>query len=80
VARTDAALWAAVLFALALQTGPLTPPFGMALLVVKAAAPGARLAEIARGCLPYAAIQLGGIAVVLALPGLALWLPRALAV
>jgi TRAP-type mannitol/chloroaromatic compound transport system permease large subunit len=78
VARADAALWAAVLFALALQTGPLTPPFGLALLILKAAAPAARTADLVRGCLPYAAIQLGGVALVLVLPGVALWLPRAL--
>lgn len=78
VSRADSALWTALLFALALQTGPLTPPFGLAFLTLKAAAPGAALRDLVAGAWPYALVQLGALGLVLVLPGLALWLPRQL--
>ena len=71
-----ASLWIAVLIALNLQTSFLTPPFGFALFFLKGAAPpSVALRDIYRGIAPIVAIQLLGIALVLALPGLATWLP-----
>jgi tripartite ATP-independent transporter DctM subunit len=71
-----ASLWIAVLIALTLQTSFLTPPFGFALFFLKGAAPpGVALRDIYLGIVPIVAIQLLGIALVLALPGLATWLP-----
>ncbi len=70
-------VWIAVLIALVLQTSFLTPPFGFALFFVKGAAPpGARLADVYRGIVPLVAMQLLGLALVLALPALAVGLPR----
>jgi len=71
-----AALWIAVLIALNLQTSFLTPPFGFALFFLKGAAPpSVKLRDIYRGIMPIVAIQLLGIALVLAMPWLATWLP-----
>jgi len=71
-----ASLWIAVLIALNLQTAFLTPPFGFALFFLKGSAPpSVTLREICQGIVPIAAIQLFGIALVLAMPGLATWLP-----
>lgn len=71
-----ASVWIAALVALTLQTSFLTPPFGFALFFLKGAAPpGVAMRDIYRGIVPIVAIQLLGIALVLALPGLATWLP-----
>lgn len=72
-------IWIAVLIALVLQTSFLTPPFGFALFFLKGAAPPSiRLAEIYRGIVPIVALQLAGIALVMALPRLGTWLPEKL--
>jgi TRAP-type mannitol/chloroaromatic compound transport system permease large subunit len=71
-----AALRIAALIALNLQTSFLTPPFGFALFFLQGAAPpGVELRDIYRGIVPIVAIQLLCIVLVLALPGLATWLP-----
>jgi tripartite ATP-independent transporter DctM subunit len=71
-----AAYWAAVLLALNLQTSFLTPPFGYALLLARGVAPpGVALADIYRGVVPYVLIQVAVIAVVIAFPSIATWLP-----
>lgn len=69
-------LWFAVLIALNLQTSFLTPPFGFSLFYLKAAAPREiRIEQIYRGALPFVGLQLLALAVLLAFPKLALWLP-----
>ncbi len=71
-----AGCWIGALFALNLQTSFLTPPFGYALFLVQGASAGSiRLAEVWRGALPYIALQLVTLGLVLAIPELATWLP-----
>ena len=71
-----AKVWIAILIGLVLQTSFLTPPFGFALFFVKGAAPPQiRLAEVYRGAVPLVAIQILGVALVAALPALAVGLP-----
>ena len=74
-------LWMGMLIALVLQTSFMTPPFGFALFFVKGSAPpGVELTDIYRGIVPIVAIQLLALALVLLLPGLAIWLPAKLLV
>lgn len=69
-------LWFAVLIALNLQTSFLTPPFGFSLFYLKAAAPPEiRMPQIYRGILPFVAIQLVALALMMLFPQLTLWLP-----
>lgn len=69
-------LWFAVLIALNLQTSFLTPPFGFSLFYLKAAAPPeVRMTQIYRGILPFVAIQLLALVLVMSFPRLVLWLP-----
>ncbi|MBI2715355.1 MAG: TRAP transporter large permease subunit [Rhizobiales bacterium] len=71
-----ASIWITALIALNLQTSFLTPPFGFALFFLKGSAPpGVTLMDIYRGVAPIVAIQVLGMALVLAAPGLATWLP-----
>ena len=69
-------VWLATLVAMTLQTSFITPPFGFALFFLKGAAPPqVTLLQIYRGMVPILLIQLVAIAMVLAWPSLALYLP-----
>jgi TRAP-type mannitol/chloroaromatic compound transport system permease large subunit len=68
--------WFAILVAVNLQTSFLTPPFGFALFYMKGVAPSVvKMQEIYRGIIPFVLLQVIGIAIVVAFPQLALWLP-----
>ncbi|MDX1581397.1 MAG: TRAP transporter large permease subunit, partial [Alphaproteobacteria bacterium] len=69
--------WFAVLVAVNLQTSFLTPPFGFAIFYLKGVAPSdVKIQQIYRGVIPFVILQLIGLALVLAFPELALWLPE----
>jgi len=69
-------IWFGVLLAMNLQTSFLTPPFGFSLFYLRGAAPPAiRTMEIYRGILPFIAIQLLMLGVLIVFPGLVTWLP-----
>jgi tripartite ATP-independent transporter DctM subunit len=71
-----AGCWIGALFAIALQTSFLTPPFGYALFLVHGATRGeVSLAEVWQGAMPYVVLQLLALLAVAALPELATWLP-----
>jgi tripartite ATP-independent transporter DctM subunit len=71
-----AGCWIGALFAIALQTSFLTPPFGYALFLVHGASRGeVPLADVWRGAVPYVVLQLLVLLAVAALPSLATWLP-----
>lgn len=69
--------WFAILIAINLQTSFLTPPFGYALFFLKGVAPPeVKLGDIYRGVIPFVALQLIGLGLVMAFPQVALWLPQ----
>ena len=75
--RREVIVWFAMLIAINLQTSFLTPPFGFALFYLKGAAPAnVTVGEIYKGIVPFVLLQLIGLALVMAFPGIALWLPR----
>jgi len=66
----------AILGILAIETGLLTPPFGILVFTVKAALPQeASVGEIFRGAIPYWFALLAVIVVIAAFPQIATWLP-----
>lgn len=68
--------WIAILLAVNLQTSFLTPPFGFALFYMKGVAPsGVKIQQIYKGIIPFVGLQLIGLALVISIPALALWLP-----
>jgi tripartite ATP-independent transporter DctM subunit len=74
-------LWYGVLFMINMQLAFLTPPYGFALFCMRAAVPpqyGITMAKIYQAALPFIAIQLVCLALVMAIPSLATWLPSAL--
>lgn len=69
-------VWFGVLLAMNLQTSFLTPPFGFALFYFRSAAPrDITTGDIYLGVLPFVALQLIALGVLIAVPGLATWLP-----
>lgn len=67
----------AIMGILAIETGLLTPPFGILVFTVKSAVPdpNVELAEIFRGSIPYWIVLLGVVASLAAFPQLATFLP-----
>jgi C4-dicarboxylate transporter, DctM subunit len=67
----------AILGIIAIETGLLTPPFGMLVFTVKSALPQENVTtgEIFRGSIPYWICLLAVIIVIAAFPKLATWLP-----
>jgi tripartite ATP-independent transporter DctM subunit len=69
-------VWFAILVAVTLQTSFLTPPVGFALFYLKGVCPpGVTLGHIYKGVIPFVILQLTGLAIVFAFPGLTTWLP-----
>jgi tripartite ATP-independent transporter DctM subunit len=68
----------AIIGILAIETGLLTPPFGILVFTVKAAVdgePDLKNGEIFRGAVPYWICLLGAIGAIVAFPQIATWLP-----
>ena len=79
VDKFEVVYWFAILLAVNLQTSFLTPPFGFALFYLKAVAPkNVKIEQIYKGIIPFVILQLIGLAMVMAFPDIALWLPRVL--
>jgi len=75
----DVIYWFALLVAVNLQTSFLTPPFGFALFYMKGVAPNSvKIQDIYGGIIPFVSLQVIGLSIVIAFPGIALWLPNSL--
>ncbi|KKB85689.1 C4-dicarboxylate ABC transporter [Devosia limi DSM 17137] len=70
-------IWLGVAVGVNLQTSFLTPPFGFALFYLRGVAPPrVTTGMIYRGVLPFVFLQMIGLALLFAFPGLITWLPR----
>jgi TRAP-type mannitol/chloroaromatic compound transport system permease large subunit len=69
-------VWFGVLLLIALETGLITPPFGVTLFVMKGVAPPeVTMADIWRAVTPYVLIDILCLALVLVMPFLATVVP-----
>jgi len=69
-------LWFAMMVCINLQTSFLTPPFGYALFYFKGVAPPEyTMGDVYRGIIPFVAIQLIGLGVLMYFPEIITWLP-----
>ena len=69
-------IWLGILIAVNLQTSFLTPPFGFALFYLRGVAPNSiKTQDIYKGALPFIAIQIIPLAMILRWPSLSTWLP-----
>lgn len=70
-------VWFGVLMLIALETGLITPPFGVTLFVMKGVAPeGVTMADIWKAVIPYVIIDMLCIVIVLAMPSIATIVPN----
>ena len=70
-------LWFGVLVAMNLQASFLTPPFGFALFYLKGVCPpSVKTTHIYRGIIPFVAIQMLMVLILVLAPGLVTWLPN----
>ncbi len=67
-------IWYGVLLVINLEVAQITPPVGMNLFTIKAVT-HAPMGQIVRGSAPYVLLLLIGMAIVMAWPQIALWLP-----
>jgi len=67
-------IWYGVLLTINLEMAMITPPVGMNLFTIKAVTK-APMADVIRGSAPYVVLMLIALALVMAIPQLALWLP-----
>jgi tripartite ATP-independent transporter DctM subunit len=69
--------WFGTLVAVNLQTSFMTPPFGATLFYLKGTVPpGITMSDVYRGMWPFVFIQVIGLILCMAFPGIVLWLPR----
>ncbi|WP_232474948.1 TRAP transporter large permease [Neoroseomonas rubea] len=69
-------IWLGVLIAMNLQTSFLTPPLGPTLFYIQGVLPqGVGSGDVYRGVTPFVILQVIGLALVMAFPVLATWLP-----
>jgi tripartite ATP-independent transporter DctM subunit len=72
-------IWFGVLYLICMQLGLLLPPHGLLLMTMKGVAPPqVTMAHIFRAVVPYVAMSLILLAVIIAFPAIATWLPNVL--
>jgi tripartite ATP-independent transporter DctM subunit len=70
-------IWFGVLYAITIQMGYISPPFGYTLFYIKGAVPRhIGMGAVYRGILPFFALQFVGLLLCAALPDLVTYLPR----
>jgi TRAP-type mannitol/chloroaromatic compound transport system permease large subunit len=69
-------IWYGVLYTITCQIAYMTPPFGYNLFLMRAMAPKEiTLQDIYISIIPFVLVMAGGLAIVMAFPQIALWLP-----
>jgi len=69
-------VWFAVIFLINIEVAGISPPFGLSLFVMKGVAPpDTTMGDIYRAALPFCGLSLVAMALIMAFPALALWLP-----
>ena len=68
-------IWFGVMLTINMEIGLITPPVGLNLYVIKSIAPDVKLTTILWGAFPFMICMLIGIALLIAFPGIATWLP-----
>jgi tripartite ATP-independent transporter DctM subunit len=71
-------VWWGIVFVILMEAALITPPVGLNLYVVQAVRGGGRFADLCLGSLPFVAMMIVMIVLLIAFPQLALWLPGVL--
>jgi len=69
-------IWLGVIYLITMEMGFLTPPFGLLLFVMKGIAPPEiRMATVYKAAVPFLAIEMFVLVLILIFPQVALWMP-----
>ena len=68
-------VWFGILVVVMTEISLITPPVGLNVFVLKSVMPDVALGAIFRGVLPFVLADIVRVALILAIPGIALWLP-----
>ncbi|MEO9148796.1 MAG: TRAP transporter large permease [Burkholderiaceae bacterium] len=71
-------VWWGIVFVILMEAALITPPVGLNLYVVQSVRGGGRFYDLCVGALPFVALMLVMIALLIAFPSLALWMPAVL--
>ncbi|MFC1968331.1 TRAP transporter large permease subunit [Chloroflexota bacterium] len=69
-------IWFGIVYLINIVCGGKTPPFALMLFVIKGVAPDTSMGQIYRGVVPFILTDIMGMALIMAFPAIALWLPR----
>lgn len=68
-------VWFGILIVTIVEIGLISPPVGLNLFVINALLPGVKLTSIYRGVWPFVVADIVRLAILIAIPAIALWLP-----
>lgn len=69
-------VWLGIVVTITVEIGMITPPVGLNLFVLKGIVPKeVTMTDIMAGAAPFIVVMLAGLALVVAFPGIATWLP-----
>ena len=68
-------IWFGIIVVMVVELGLITPPIGMNVFIIKGMAPEVPLGKIYKGVLPFVLAQIILIAIIVAFPDIATWLP-----
>jgi tripartite ATP-independent transporter DctM subunit len=71
-------VWFGLLMLLTLEIATISPPYGLALFVLKGVVPDASMNDVWKASIAYMTISTLVLALIIAVPAIATWLPRAL--
>ena len=74
----DLKLWFGILALVVVELGLITPPVGLNVFIIASLAKDVPIIETFKGVMPFFAVEILRIGLLLALPGLVLWLPSIL--
>ncbi len=75
----DLKLWFGILALVVVELGLITPPVGLNVFIISSLSEDVSMRDTFRGVMPFFVAELGRVALLLAVPGLALFLPHLLA-
>ncbi|MEM9814700.1 MAG: TRAP transporter large permease subunit, partial [Pseudomonadota bacterium] len=71
-------IWFGILMIVLIEMALITPPVGLNLYVVQGARKGGTMTEVMVGAVPFVLVMLAMAGLLIAFPGIALWLPSVL--
>jgi tripartite ATP-independent transporter DctM subunit len=71
-------VWFGLLMLLTLEIATISPPYGLALFVLKGVVPDASMGDVWRASIAYMGMSMLVLAIIIIVPEIATWLPRAL--